>query len=338
MRRPKKVPLEKARPKHPRPKHARHKHARHKHALPRKPEHATLEHVGSGKYSDVFKLKNPAVGAVMMKVSYYRDAAAKTRGRPHLDAIKVSSHFSKVTAGLMGRVSPHFVMVFCDKDATSFAQRLGPLLANRMQTLTPYQQKHNNVCFMEVFHANMSKFLFSGRYDEACLRSLVFQVVYTVAALQKLFPGFRHNDLSTNNVLIKKLRTAPILSYTVGGQTFYTKTNILPALSDYDFTNVPGHPRLANERVYSGRFKVDGRRNDSYDTHFFLKSVLKCIQRRQASFPDTSDFIKRLRLSDEDRQNGTVFPRLTPAVLLRDKYFAPLKTRPLGALGASYTF
>lgn len=299
----------------------------------------TLEHIGSGKYSDVFKIRDPGAGAVMMKVSYYRDAAARSpNNKKHWDAIRVSSNFSKITAGLMGHVSPHFVMVYCDSNTTSFARRLGPLLANRMQTLTPFQKRHNNVCFMEVFHTNMSKFLFSGRYDETCLRSLVLQVLYTLAALQKLYPGFRHNDLSTNNVLVKKLRTSPILEYTVGGQTFYTKNNILPALSDYDFTNVPGHPQLMNERVYSGKFKVDGRRNDSYDSHFFLKSVLKCIQRRLDSFADTADFLKRLRMREEDRQNGAVIPRLVPATVLLDKYFAPLRTKPPGQPGATYAF
>lgn len=296
----------------------------------------TLEHVGSGKYSDVFKVKDAMNAPIMMKVSYYRDTG-KPRDKNKLDAIKVSSNFSRLAGALMEKVSPHFVLVYCDKDVTSFAQRLGPLLKNRLQSLTPYQKRHNNVCFMEAFHTNMTKFLVAGRYDEACLRALIFQVVYTLAALQKRFPGFRHNDLSTNNVLVKKLRSAPLLTYSFGGLTCYVKNNLLPALSDYDFTNVPNHAQLKNERVYSGKFKVDGRRNDSYDTHFFLKSVLKCIQRRLDSFPSTAHFLKRLRMKEEDRQNSTVIPRLVPATLLRDKYFAPLRVKPKGTVQASYT-
>jgi hypothetical protein len=297
-----------------------------------------ISHVGSGKYSDVFKVRGGyRTPAVIMKVSYYRtdtlcdvlkhakkgDAAAARRAKKR-DSIQVGSAFAKLTASLLDTVSPHFVYVFCDRDCTAFAQRLGPLLKNRLSQLTPHQVKYNNVCFMEVFHSNMTVHLTRAAYDEAALRGMIFQVLYTLAALQSRLPGFRHNDLSTNNVLIKKLRRAPLLSYTLDGRTFYVASKLLPALSDYDFTNVPGHPSLSNERVYSGKYKVDGRPNDSYDTHFFLKSVMKCIQRRASQYPATWAWLTRLKMKEQDRQNATVMARLRPATLLRDPYFGPL--------------
>lgn len=309
-----------------------------------------VRHLGSGKYSDVFHVR-PKMGGrgVVMKVSYYRNdtlcdfmARAKKgdlRGALHAkkqDSIQVSSNFAKVTAKLLESVSPHFVIVYCDQDCKAFAPRLGVLLKDRLKDLTPLQRRYNNVCFMEIFHDNMTKFLVKGKYDEVSLRAMVFQIVYTLAALQKLMPGFRHNDLSTNNVLVKRLRSKPLLSYTFGGQTYYTAVPVLVALSDYDFTHVPNAPGLMNERVIGGKYKVDGRANDSYDTHFFLKSVMKCIQKRTKEFPRTWEFLNRLGMKEEDRQNNNVFARLKPPALLRDPYFAPLKTRPAGAVGAAY--
>lgn len=310
---------------------------------------ATVRHLGSGKYSDVFRVAAPGGTAVVMKVSYYRNdtlcslikkaKAGDMRGARRarrLDSIQVSSEFAKVTAGLLDSVSPHFVAVFCDYDCKSFAPRLGALLRDRLKELTPVQQRYNNVCFMEVFHTNLTRFLTAGKYDEATLRAVVFQVLYTLAALQKRFPGFRHNDLSTNNVLVKRLRKASTVRYSFGGQVFHVTAPVLAALSDYDFTHVPGHPKLSNERVMFGKYKVDGRRNDSYDTHFFLKSVMKCTQRRVAQLPQTWAFLRRLRLRSEDRQNGTSFPRLRPAALLRDPYFAPLRAAR-GPAAAAYS-
>lgn len=308
-----------------------------------------LRHLGSGKYSDVFKVTAGKAKPVVMKVSYYRDdtlcsfvrrakqgdlrGALRAKSQ---DAIQVSNTFAKLTATLLDSVSPHFVVVFCDQDCKAFAPRLGALLRERLQKLTPLQKRFNNVCFMEVFHNNLTNFLVGGRYDEATLRGLVFQVLYTAAALQKLLPGFRHNDLSTNNVLIKRLRARPLLSYAFDGQTYHVAVPFLVALSDYDFVHVPGNPALSNERVMNGRYKVDGRRNDSYDTHFFLKSVLKCIQRRAEEFPQTMEFLKRLRMREEDRQNNAVFARLRPAALLKDPYFAPLTEKPEGHVVAAY--
>lgn len=308
---------------------------------------ATVRHVGSGKYSDVFEVKRGQT-AVMMKISFYREDTlcnalkklkkGDLRGAMQIkkmDSIQVSSSFARMTTGLMATVSPHFVLVYCDKDC-SLAGRMGTLLKDRLKGLSDMQKKYNNVCFMEIFHDNMTKFLVVASYGEDSLRAMIFQVLYTLAALQKRLPGFRHNDLSTNNVLIKKLKTKPLLQYTLGAKTFYVANDILPALSDYDFTNVPGHPTLTNERVYSGKYKVDGRRNDSYDSHFFLKSVLKCIQRRVQEFPATAEFLKRLRMRTEDRQNNAVIPRLFPATLLNDAYFDPLRNPPSGRIMARY--
>lgn len=313
-------------------------------------QHALVRHIGSGKYSDVFQVQ-PRKGArsVVMKVSYYRGdtvcnflkraKAGDMRGAMHAkkqDAIQVSSMFAKVTAGLLDSVSPHFVLVYCDRDCKSFAPKLTVLLKERLGALTPLQRRYNNVCFMEVFHNNLTKYLVHSRYTENHLRCMIFQVLYTLAALQKMLPGFRHNDLSTNNVLIKKLRRAPVHSYSFGGQTFYTAAPMLVALSDYDFTHVPGHARLSNERVMSGKYKVDGRANDSYDAHFFLKSIMKCVQRRTREFPHTWDFLRSLRMRQEDRQNATVIPGLRPATLLRDPFFAPLKQKPAGAVNSAF--
>lgn len=313
---------------------------------------AQISLIGSGKYSDVFKVKPPAGRIVIMKVSYYRDdticdvikrvkdgdvkAALRAKRR---DSIQVGAEFARVTAKLMDRVCPHFVYVYCELDCRMLAPKLGPLLKERLKELTPLQQRYNSVCFMEVFHTNMTRFLATGKVDEAVLRGMVFQVLYSMAVLQARLPGFRHNDLSTNNVLVKRLRRRPLLSYEVGGDTFYVWSSAFPALSDYDFVHVPGHAGLANERVQSGKYKVDGRRNDSYDSHLFLKSVVKCIHRRREAFPATSAFLARLKMRDEDRQNGSVFPRLRPAVLLKDAYFAPLKRRPpgSGAVSAAYS-
>ena len=301
-----------------------------------------LTHVGSGKYSDVFKL---AAGAppVMMKVSFYRDSTlcefikraaagdmAGARRVKKRDSIAVGNQFAKLTMRLLESVSPHFVVVYCDEDCKAFAPRLGALLRERLDSLSPLQRRINNLCFMEPFDSNLSQFLLRGRYGEAHLRAVLFQVLYTLAALQKLLPGFRHNDLSTNNVLVKRLHERGGMSarYRVGEAWFAVQNlPVLVALSDYDFLHVPGSATLSNERVTNGMYKVDGARNASYDVHFFLKAVLKCLVSRgrlgSRAFAATRAFLRGLGLREEDRQNAEI-PGLDPRTVLRSAYFAPL--------------
>lgn len=307
----------------------------------------TITPVGSGKYSDCFRV-TAGNKSVIMKLSYYRDATIDAianrlrrndipgaRAARALDSIKVSSEFGKLTNQLVkSGVSPHFVFVYYDTDCTDLAARLKSLLADRLKTATPAQMRWNNVAFMEPFSTNMTKWLrgFKSVNNES-IRGTVFQVLYTLAALQKNFPGFRHNDLSTNNVLVKKLRRGMTGTYATPHGTYAIKgLPVFAALSDYDFTHVPTVPSLHNERVMGGRYRVSARENNSYDTHFFLKSVGKCT--RNAPF---HAFLKTLPLHKEDRTEGIHIPALDPANLLRHPYFAPLLESPYSGT-AGYTF
>ena len=300
-----------------------------------------IKHIGSGKYSDVMRIKRGSK-AVIMKLMYYRDpvlqdfiknakagnvaaAMAVKRG----DAVSVSSAFGSLSNRLQaGGVSPHFVRQYCGLDVKSLAPKFGAILAERLKTLTPAQKRYNYACFIEEFSTDLTKYVLRSRPTDAVLRGIIFQVLYTLAALQKMLPGFRHNDLSTNNILIKRLRKRASASYAIGAKTYYVADMpVMAALSDYDFLHAPGHPRLSNERVTNGKYRVNANKNVSYDTHFFLKTLLKCIARRHRAgtlrFPATVEFLGRLRMKEADRQNGEI-PRMSPLKILGDPYFDPL--------------
>jgi hypothetical protein len=215
------------------------------------------------------------------------------------------------------------------------APRLKSLIAERVKSSTKVQLKFNNACFLEVFSSDMTKWLRGKSRDrtEASVRMAIFGVIYTLAALQRLYPGFRHNDLSTNNVLVKRLTKHMRASYTIDNTTYYVVAPVLSALSDYDFTHVPDNPKLRNERVVNGKYRVSGTPNPTYDTHFFLKSVVKSVYLSRGAFPDLDAFLKSLPLQAEDRLDTQVVPGLEPDALLRHSYFAPLKTKPRGWAG-----
>lgn len=63
--------------------------------------------------------------------------------------------------------------------------------------------------FTEVGHKTLHQFLIDikgSNYNRTDIHqivmSLIFQIIYTLAAIQSKFPTFRHNDLTTNNVLV----------------------------------------------------------------------------------------------------------------------------------------
>lgn len=301
--------------------------------------------IGSGRYGDVFRLTNGRY-AVIMKLSYYRDNTLQdfvksvkqgnhtyARHIKNKDAIMVSNHFSHMANKMMtDKMSPHFVYVYCSADCKNLAAKVQALIPQRIKSSTPIQLKYNNVCMMEQFTYDMTKWI-RGKarsVNDQTLRICIFGVLYTLAALQKKYPGFRHNDLSTNNVLIKRLNTPLSLGYTYGNNSFIVRdTPVLVALSDYDFTHVPGHHSLRNERVLSGKYKVTEHPNMTYDTHFFLKSVLKSLAATQRQVPECMAFLKSLPFQKEDRLDTQQIMGLEPSLLLQHTYFGPLRTKKI---------
>jgi hypothetical protein len=80
--------------------------------------------------------------------------------------------------------------------------------------------------------------------------------------------------------------------------------------------------------VISGDFKVTSEKNISYDAHFFLKSVLKCLGSRKSKFdgPDSRSFLKSLNLQTDDRLQSELI-QFDPNTIIRHEYFHPLLTK-----------
>ena len=300
-----------------------------------------VRHLGSGKYSDVFSVRRGS-RRLAMKISYYRDGtlsdvarramrgdldgAAMARQR---DAVCVASAFSRFTASISRTVSPHFVAVHVSRDCDGLAERLRPVLAARLRTLTEAQRRHNNVSFMDRFDANVTRYLLQGQISDDVLCGVIFHIMYTLAALQKLLPGFRHNDLSTNNVLLRYSPPPRPAVYQFESMQFATALPVFVALSDYDFTHVPGHPTLSNERILGGKYPhMTAGYNPAYDSHLFLKSVHRCLAKRRGEHhrvPRTCRFLASLGLhAAADRLDAPV-ARLVPSTLLRHPYFDSLR-------------
>lgn len=306
----------------------------------------TIRELGRGKYSDCFKVSD-SERAVAVKVSYYQestirayrqhaqhgdvDAARVAKGR---DAISVSMAMAEVAKQMrLLRVSPHVVRVLCEADVPRLPQRLRALLGSRLPLLTAGQLKYSHVCIMELFSCTLASFARSDRASDATLRCLLFQVLYTLACLQKLLPGFRHNDLSTTNVLIRPSRHT-CTRYTYAGTSYVTTSPYSAAIADFDFTHVPGHAVLSNERVLGGKYGISADPNPSYDVHLLLKTLGAALEPRHRA-PETLGFIRSLRLDPAHDRIHAARASLVPAALLAHPFFAALK-RGKGPCDAEY--
>ena len=314
-------------------------------------EDISLKPIGTGKYSDIFAVRRGA-DSFAMKISYYTEDTIdkfikkKMHGdnegakrEKEQDSIFVSEKFSKVTTVLLTKkITPHFVHVFDEQDVKNFAVKI-PGLEKRLKKLTPYQRMYNHVAFMELFDTDLTHFLTRKVLDENEIKIIIFQILYTIAATQHSLPGFRHNDLSTNNILIKNTRKKIVSSYDVDGVVFYTGSKYTVAITDYDFVHVPRVKILNNGRVTSGNYKVSEDNNVSYDVHLFIKSVYKCFTKAYGTNPytETHKFLESLETFTDDRHPHEI-PSLNPREILKHKYFNSLKISPRENVTEIYGF
>lgn len=297
----------------------------------------TLKKIGSGKYSDIFSVINDTE-KFAMKVSYYRDETVRrfiqkiadgddtgAKKEKERDAVSISSRFSKIARQLKNmHITPHFLEMYDSRDVKNFVEKI-PILSVRVKDLSPLQRKYNHVSFMELFDTDMTAFLTKMSYDDDFMRMLIFQVLYSIASVQRMIAGWRHNDLSTNNILTKKTE---IFSsrYRVDGKYYYTSMDQTITIIDYDFVNADVE-KLHNHRVHSGHFRVFPDKNVSYDSHFFLKSVFKCITKAESSknVGITIDFLRSLQLQHSDRHDVEI-GELDPLEIIKHSYFGKLLT------------
>jgi hypothetical protein len=295
----------------------------------------SLTKIGSGKYSDIFSVKQ-GDNCFAMKVSYYREETVKefmkklkagdeegAKKVKESDAISISARFSRITKQMKQHsITPNFIEVYESRDIKNFIEKI-PILTSRFNELSPFQRKYNHVTFMELFDTDMTAFLTKKKYDDDFLRTFIFQIMYSIACAQRMIPGWRHNDLSTNNILTKKIQKTSA-KYDVDGKSFFTSWDRSVVIIDYDFVHAD-IPKLDNHRVRSGQFKVLPDKNASYDTHFFLKSVLKCLSKNTNKSDLTTTFLQSLHLQQNDRHD-TEIQMLDPLEILKHSYFEPLTT------------
>ncbi len=200
---------------------------------------------------------------------------------------------------------------------------------------------HNNVSILISEWANRGDFLdfLRKNYKKFLLihwKVFFFQIISALAVIQSKFPGFRHNDLKANNILVNKIdKSVEVFSYLVSYQKYYVPNiSYQIKLWDFDFACIPGV--VENSKVSSEWTKainVTPTKNRYYDVHYFFNTLI-----RKGFFPqviedssvpqEVKDFIYRV-VPQKYREGKNVHKR--GRILVNDEYLIPdeiLKTDP----------
>jgi len=98
------------------------------------------------------------------------------------------------------------------------------------------------------------------RINDNLMKSFIFQTLATIQKIRNVYPGFRHNDLHLDNILVKPGKPYPVI-----------------VLNDFGFSTLGKSTK--NPLVNKGNFKknwgIGVKTNPQYDVHMFLNELRK---------------------------------------------------------------
>jgi serine/threonine protein kinase len=161
-------------------------------------------------------------------------------------------------------------------------------------------------------------------------RVIIFQIFSALSVIQTKYPGFRHNDLKANNILIQNIESRNKnnkFKYKINGKVYILPNiGIQIKLWDFDFACIAG--TVENTKVnaeWTDKINVNSKKNRYYDIHYFFNTLT-----RKGFFPEfwttpeiskqVKDFVKRI-LPDKYIKGDNVAER--GRLLVDDEYTTP---------------
>lgn len=345
----------------------------------------SIHKIGSGTYNDVFKvsvtLDDDNTEDIVMRLSYYdshvlngilksldglitkenrritlSDKALKHASHLNrVDPVKIKNNYSLVCRSLIQHnICPHYVFIFHYADFRNFSSMVRHLLPEKR--LMHPQQEFTNISFHELFTSNLHHCIVHGLIDDRFqIKQIIFQVLFSLFTLQHYLPGFRHNDLSTSNILVKLHdKKHSNARYKVGTSSFLLKNSkVFAAIWDFDLAHAPGRCvrldnfsektngeglNLRNYIILQDKFKnykkdasvqnINDRYNPSFDTYFFLSSFKKSCH-GDDRFKEALEFIASVVPFTESEWPTYIdhnVEKLHPTALMNHSYFTEIRS------------
>jgi hypothetical protein len=131
--------------------------------------------------------------------------------------------------------------------------------------------------------------------NKCAIKPLLFQVIHTLAVIQKEHEGFRHNNLLMKNIMIylKKDDTSYVeYSGIEDSSSFYlTGANFDIKITNFENATIPrfyGLGKKSNKVLFSDKI------NPYYDLYIFLNDMLKSGKLSDDCNGDTKKFLERI--------------------------------------------
>lgn len=176
-----------------------------------------------------------------------------------------------------------FISISCNGESAKIND-----IKNRYQTFktNAIQGKYANIVSINFYeYANNGDFLQYIKKNYATIKLIewkvfMFQIISTLAIIQSHYPGFKHNDLKANNILVHKIKKSNNnISYKICNH-LYTTPNIgyILKICDFDFSSIDSKKnKIINQKVeteWAHKNGINSTKNRYYDIHYLFNSLI----------------------------------------------------------------
>ena len=236
----------------------------------------------------------------------------------------------------------------------TFLDDLGSRIDEDSNAIVSLNEWEDNGDLLSYLKDNLSKL------NDFQWKAILFQIIFTLATIQKMYPNFKHNDLKSNNILMYKLisddtdNRTKVIEYKYSNQKFLVfNIHAMCAIWDFDFATIQGlvdNNKITNTKWANNLF-INDTPNLYSDLHYFMNSLGAHLPEFEKLIPsETLKFFEDIipphlryynnRLSDEKDSDGKYRPsyqiRLTENVefttpekiILTHPYFDIFRVEP----------
>ena len=234
-------------------------------------------------YLASFRRRAPHGSEFVIKVSPFDK---RLKGKPQVAEIEDKIHRALYAVVPTYIPKPLAPMLTC----TNFVEPSN-LLSSASLDASPHKDyKKQSVMFSEYisngpFPKYIQKIASSPRkrLNDRFMKSVIYQVLSALYKIRRKYPGFRHNDLHLENILVKPGKPYPIM-----------------VLNDFGYATLDD--KVKNPTVTNGDFSqnwgIGPETSPLYDVHLFLNEMRKeCLRYKSKStdgFPKTIAFLNEV--------------------------------------------
>jgi hypothetical protein len=259
---------------------------------------------------------------VTIKIGFYTDESDNLSNKANNDAV-----FSYLLSQLViNKKTQHILLPIVNFDI-SF-EKIEPLLKNLpiykiVKEKIDYNEIKNTLSVRVREHFLQSKILKEYIEKNSCdYKPLIFQVIHTLAVLQKEFPGFRHNNLTPDNILIYINKKPEDILYEFGSKRWKLENiNFHIKIGNFEKSTLPKYYGVKNQRDTDVPYIT--QLNDYFDIHTFLNALINkngLLNLLNCEL-ETKNFIDKV-VPVKLRGKSTNETLFKPSDLLKDVYFS----------------